>query len=133
MERLKAGYVSFGTQYYKPDALRAISERAEKQLRDAGIDLARTDPVTGEGPEPERAIRDRASVPGGADVRTARRLAKGQSARTSFPRTWPASLSFCASAASASGKMRCTFGFSFPLSHSSARVVSCDALGSTKT
>ena len=58
MQRLKAGYVSFGTQYYKPDALRAITERAEKQLRDAGIELVRTDPVTGEGPEPERAIRE---------------------------------------------------------------------------
>jgi L-fucose isomerase-like protein len=61
MQRLKAGYVSFGTQYYKPEALRAITERAEKQLAEAGIDLARTDPVTGEGPEPERAIRELAA------------------------------------------------------------------------
>jgi hypothetical protein len=52
MQRLKAGYVSFGTQYYKPEALRDITARAEKQLLEAGIDLARTDPVTGEGPEP---------------------------------------------------------------------------------
>jgi L-fucose isomerase-like protein len=61
MGDLKAGYVSFGTQYYKPEALRAITERAEAQLRGAGIDLARTDPVTGEGPEPERAIRELAA------------------------------------------------------------------------
>jgi L-fucose isomerase-like protein len=62
MERLKAGYVSFGTQYYKPENLRMITERAEKQLRDAGIELARTDPVTGEGPEPDRAIRELAAT-----------------------------------------------------------------------
>ncbi len=58
MDKLKAGYVSFGTQYYKPDALRAISARAESQLEAAGLELARTDPVTGEGREPERAIAE---------------------------------------------------------------------------
>jgi L-fucose isomerase-like protein len=58
MEKLKAGYVSFGTQYYKPENLKMISARAEKQLEAAGIELARTDPVTGEGREPERAIAE---------------------------------------------------------------------------
>jgi L-fucose isomerase len=58
MEPLRAGYVSFGTQYYKPENLKMLSERAEKQLRAAGIELARTDPVTGEGREPERAIAE---------------------------------------------------------------------------
>ncbi len=58
MEALRAGYVSFGTQYYKPENLKMISARAEKQLEAAGIRLLRTDPVTGEGPEPERAIAE---------------------------------------------------------------------------
>jgi L-fucose isomerase len=58
MEPLKAGYVSFGTQYYEPKSLAAISGRAERQLAEAGIELVRTDPVFGEGPEPERAIRE---------------------------------------------------------------------------
>jgi len=58
MEPLKAGYVSFGTQYYKPENLKAISERAERQLTAAGIELHRTAPVTGEGPEPQRAIAE---------------------------------------------------------------------------
>ncbi len=55
---MKAGYVSFGTQYYKPENLAMITQRAEKQLTAAGIELTRTDPVFGEGPEPERAIRE---------------------------------------------------------------------------
>ena len=58
MEPLKAGYVSFGTQFYEPGNLKAISARAEKQLTDAGIELVRTDPVFGEGREPERAIEE---------------------------------------------------------------------------
>jgi L-fucose isomerase-like protein len=58
MEPLKAGYVSFGTQFYKPERLKEISARAEKQLAEAGIELIRTGPVTGEGAEPERAIRE---------------------------------------------------------------------------
>jgi L-fucose isomerase len=58
VEALKAGYVSFGTQYYQPENLKMITVRAEKQLRAAGIELARTDPVTGEGREPERAIAE---------------------------------------------------------------------------
>lgn len=58
MEKLKAGYVSFGTMFYEPKRLKAISARAEKQLIEAGIELVRTDPVFGEGEEPERAIRE---------------------------------------------------------------------------
>jgi L-fucose isomerase len=58
MEALQAGYVSFGTQYYKPENLKMISARAEKQLAAAGIELLCTDPVTGEGREPERAIAE---------------------------------------------------------------------------
>ena len=58
MDHLSAGYVSFGTQYYKPAALAALSARSEEQLQNAGIDLVRTDPVFGEGAEPERAIRE---------------------------------------------------------------------------
>jgi len=55
---LKAGYISFGTQFYEPGRLRQISARAEQQLTAAGIELARTDPVFGETSEPERAIRE---------------------------------------------------------------------------
>ena len=58
MEGLKAGYVSFGTQFYEPGNLKTISARAEKQLTDAGIELVRTDTVFGEGEEPERAIEE---------------------------------------------------------------------------
>ena len=58
MEKLKAGYVSFGTQYYQPENLKKISARAESELDAAGIELHRTDPVTGEGKEPERAIAE---------------------------------------------------------------------------
>jgi L-fucose isomerase-like protein len=58
MDKIKAGYVSFGTQFYEPARLKEISARAEKQLRDAGIELVRTDPVYGEGAEAERAIRE---------------------------------------------------------------------------
>jgi L-fucose isomerase-like protein len=55
---MKAGYVSFGTMFYEPANLKMISSRAEKQLLDAGLVLVKTDPVFGEGPEPERAIRE---------------------------------------------------------------------------
>ena len=58
MEALRAGYVSFGTQFYKPENLRAISARAEKQLIESGIELVRTDPVFGEGAEVDRAIAE---------------------------------------------------------------------------
>ncbi len=55
---LKAGYVSFGTQFYEPENLKMITAGAEKQLTGAGLELVRTDPVTGEDKEPERAIRE---------------------------------------------------------------------------
>jgi L-fucose isomerase len=58
MKALRAGYVSFGTQFYKPDNLKAISARAEKQLIDRGIELVRTDPVFGEGAEVNRAVAE---------------------------------------------------------------------------
>jgi L-fucose isomerase-like protein len=58
MDKLRAAYVAFGTMYYEPKRLREISARAEKQLEEAGIELIRTDPVYGEGEEPERAIRE---------------------------------------------------------------------------
>jgi len=58
MEKIKVGYVSFGTMFYEPANLKMISARAEKQLTDAGLELIRTNPVFGEGPEPERAIRE---------------------------------------------------------------------------
>jgi L-fucose isomerase-like protein len=58
MEKLIAGYVAFGTQYYEPAKLKEISARAEKQLEDAGLTLIKTAPVYGENKEPERAIRE---------------------------------------------------------------------------
>jgi len=58
MATLTAGYVSFGTQYYRPENLAALTRGAEAQLRNAGIELVRTDPVFGEGAEPDRAIRE---------------------------------------------------------------------------
>ena len=58
MSALRAGYVSFGTQFYKPENLKAISARAEKQLTDKGFELVRTDPVFGEGAEVDRAIAE---------------------------------------------------------------------------
>jgi L-fucose isomerase len=58
MEKIKAAYVSFGTMFYEPANLKMISARAEKQLTEAGLELICTDPVFGEGPEPERAIKE---------------------------------------------------------------------------
>lgn len=58
MKKIKAGYVSFGTQFYEPANLKMISDRAEKQLIEAEIELIRTDPVTGEGEESTRAIKE---------------------------------------------------------------------------
>ncbi len=58
MTKIKAGYVAFGTMFYEPANLKMISERAEKQLKDAGLELVITNPVYGEGPEPERAIKE---------------------------------------------------------------------------
>ncbi|WP_372933960.1 hypothetical protein [Mariniphaga sediminis] len=58
MKKIRVGYVSFGTMFYEPANLKMISARAEKQLTDAGLELVKTDPVFGEGTEPERAIRE---------------------------------------------------------------------------
>ncbi len=58
MTKIRAGYVSFGTMFYEPGNLKMISARAEKQLADAGLELVITSPVYGEGPEPERAIKE---------------------------------------------------------------------------
>jgi L-fucose isomerase len=44
--------------FYQPKRLKEISARAERQLEAAGIELTKTDPVFGEGGEPERAIRE---------------------------------------------------------------------------
>ena len=63
MEPVRAGYVSFGTSFYEPARLKAISGRAEASLRDAGIELVATDPVFGEGAEVDRAIRELKSKP----------------------------------------------------------------------
>jgi L-fucose isomerase-like protein len=58
MNKIKAGYVSFGTMFYEPANLKMISSRAEKQLTEAGLDLIVTAPVFGETAEPERAISE---------------------------------------------------------------------------
>jgi L-fucose isomerase-like protein len=58
MEKIKAGYVSFGTMFYEPNNLKIISAKAEKQLEDAGISLHKTAPVFGEDAEPIRAIKE---------------------------------------------------------------------------
>jgi len=57
MEPLRAGYVSLGTEFYVPERLREITAHCERQLAEAGIELARTDPVFALGQE-ERAIRE---------------------------------------------------------------------------
>ncbi len=57
MEPLRAGYVSLGTEFYVPERLHEITAHCERQLAEAGIELARTDPVFALGQE-ERAIRE---------------------------------------------------------------------------
>jgi L-fucose isomerase-like protein len=57
MEPLRAGYVSLGTEFYVPERLHEITADCERQLAEAGIELARTDPVFALGQE-ERAIRE---------------------------------------------------------------------------
>jgi L-fucose isomerase-like protein len=54
---LKAGYVALGTEFYVPERLREISAGAVRQLTEAGIEVAQTDPVFALGQE-ERAIRE---------------------------------------------------------------------------
>jgi len=56
-EPLRAGYVALGSDFYEPARLAGISAGAEKQLRAAGIELVRTDPVFSLGQE-ERAIQE---------------------------------------------------------------------------
>jgi hypothetical protein len=51
MERLKAGYVPFGSSFYDQSALREITARAEAELDAAGIDLTRAAPVVAAGDE----------------------------------------------------------------------------------
>jgi L-fucose isomerase-like protein len=62
MLSLKAGYVSLGTEFYVPERLKAISADAENQLKRAGIELVRTDPVFALGQE-ARAIQELKSQP----------------------------------------------------------------------
>ena len=62
MDKLTAGYVSLGTEFYVPDRLIAISADAERQIAAAGIELVRTDPVFALGQE-ERAIRELKAQP----------------------------------------------------------------------
>jgi L-fucose isomerase-like protein len=57
MESLRAGYVSLGTEFYVPERLHEITAHCERQLAEAGIELARTDPVFALGQE-EQAIRE---------------------------------------------------------------------------
>lgn len=57
MDVLKAGYVALGTEFYVPERLREISAGAVRQLTEAGIEVAQTDPVFALGQE-ERAIRE---------------------------------------------------------------------------
>ena len=56
-EPLRAGYVALGSDFYEPARLAGISAGAEKQLRAAGIELVRTDPVFSLGQE-GRAIQE---------------------------------------------------------------------------
>ncbi|MCK4965705.1 hypothetical protein KAS50_01665 [bacterium] len=62
MESLKAGYVSFNTSYVVDESihrkLSEMSQDAEKQLQDAGIELIRTDPVWGFSDRVERAVKE---------------------------------------------------------------------------
>jgi L-fucose isomerase-like protein len=59
---LKAGYVALGTEFYVPERLREISAGAVRQLTEAGIEVAQTDPVFALGQE-ERAIRELKASP----------------------------------------------------------------------
>ncbi|NLE45170.1 MAG: hypothetical protein GX620_10645 [Chloroflexi bacterium] len=57
LERLRAGYVALGTEFYVPENLRRLTAQAEAQLSEGGIDLVRTDPVVALGDE-VRAIKE---------------------------------------------------------------------------
>jgi L-fucose isomerase-like protein len=54
---LRAGYVALGSDIYEPGRLAAVSIGAERQLRAAGVELVRTDPVVSLGQE-DRAITE---------------------------------------------------------------------------
>ena len=54
---LVAGHVPLGSHMYERDRLDAIAARAESELRGAGLELVRTDPVT-RPDEVERAVRE---------------------------------------------------------------------------
>ncbi|HEX4009424.1 MAG TPA: hypothetical protein VHX62_05430 [Solirubrobacteraceae bacterium] len=45
VDPLRAGYVAFGSPFYDPARLTELTERAERELTQAGIELQRTDPV----------------------------------------------------------------------------------------
>jgi L-fucose isomerase-like protein len=62
MDTIKAGYVALGTEFYVPDKLNAISENAESQLEQAGLELVKTSPVFALGQE-VRAIEELKSEP----------------------------------------------------------------------
>jgi L-fucose isomerase-like protein len=62
MDTIKAGYVALGTEFYVPDKLNAISENAESQLEQAGLELVKTSPVFALGQE-VRAIEELKSQP----------------------------------------------------------------------
>jgi len=60
---LTAAHVPLGSSMYERDRLDGIARRAEDELRDAGITLVRTDPVT----HPDDVERAVALVHGGAE------------------------------------------------------------------
>lgn len=62
MDTIKAGYVALGTEFYVPDKLNVISENAERQLEQAGLELVKTSPVFALGQE-VRAIEELKSEP----------------------------------------------------------------------
>ena len=54
---LTAAHVPLGSSMYERDRLDGIARRAEDELRDAGITLVRTDPVT-HPDDVERAVAE---------------------------------------------------------------------------
>ena len=62
MDKIKAGYVALGTEFYVPDKLNEISKNAESQLQQAGLELVKTSPVFALGQE-TRAIQELKTEP----------------------------------------------------------------------
>jgi L-fucose isomerase-like protein len=62
MNTIKAGYVALGTEFYVPEKLNEISENAEDQLEQAGLELVKTSPVFALGQE-VRAIQELKTEP----------------------------------------------------------------------